>query len=137
MLNGSNRNNRTAKAAKALQLRGFHVLGTGYAPRTGYTRSVIEYGSIAALPAVRTLREELPGALTKLVPGLGKRAVDLVLGSRFTKLAAPKPTSRASISALSRKYGGINASVSCRNSAFYASSGMPDAQSSSHTCRCG
>ena len=137
VLNGSNRGNLTAKAAKALQLRGFHVLGTGDAPRTGYTGSVIEYGAIAALPAARTLRAELPAVTMKLVPGLGRQKVDLILGSSFTKLAPPKPTSRASISALSRNYGGINASVSCRNSAFYASNGTPDSRGNSHSCRCG
>jgi LCP family protein required for cell wall assembly len=135
VLNGSAKADRTAKAAAALTTRGFDVLGTGYAPKTGYTRSVIEYGSIAALPAARTLRQELPAATMKLVPSLGKRTVDLILGSRFTKLAAPKPTSRASISSLSHSYGGINASVSCRNSAFYASNGTPESQH--NTCPCG
>ncbi len=135
VLNGSSKADRTALAASALQGRGFDVLGTGYAARTGYSRSVIEYGSLSALPAARTLREQLPAATMKLVPGLGKQAVDLILGSRFTKLAAPKPTSRASIRALSSTYGGINASVSCRNSAFYASNGTAEAKASS--CLCG
>ena len=135
LLNGSGKADRTAQAAAALEGRGFNVLSTGYAARTGYRKSVIEYGSIAALPAARTLRGEFPAAQMKLVPGLGKQAVDVILGSKFTKLAAPKPTSRASIRALSRNYGGINASVSCRNSAFYASNGTP--QSQSNSCPCG
>ena len=135
VLNGSSKGDRTALAAAALESRGFNVLSTGYAARSSYRRSVIEYGSIAALPAARTLREDFPAAEMKLVPGLGKHAVDVILGSKFTKLAAPKPTSSASISALSHSYGGINASVSCRNSAFYASNGTPEAQSSS--CPCG
>jgi hypothetical protein len=58
-----------------------------------------------------------------------------VLGSRFIKLAAPKPTSRTSIASLSSNYGGINASVSCRNSAFYAANGIPQGQANS--CPCG
>lgn len=135
VLNGSAKANRTAQAAKALQRRGFDVLGTGYAARTGYRSSVIEYGGLAALAAARTLHEQIPGATLKLSPGLGRRAVNLILGSKFTKLAAPKPTSRASIRALSSAYGGINASVSCRNSAFYASNGTPETQN--NTCACG
>ncbi|MGI9005353.1 MAG: LCP family protein [Streptosporangiaceae bacterium] len=135
VLNGSSTTDRTAQAAAALEGRGFNVLSTGYAARASYRKSVIEYGSIAALPAARTLRADLPAATMKLVPGLGKLAVDLVLGSKYTKLAAPQPTSRASIKALSSTYGGINASVSCRNSAFYDSNGTPEAQGNS--CPCG
>lgn len=136
VLNGSSTGNQTAQVSKALSKRGFNVLSTGYAARTSYGSSVIEYGSLAALPAARTLHAEIPGASLKLAPALGRRAVDLIIGSKYKKLAPPKPTSRASIRALSNTYGGIDASVSCRNSAFYASNGTPDSQGS-NSCPCG
>jgi len=59
----------------------------------------------------------------------------VVLGSSFTKLAPPKPTSRGSIRALSSHYGGITASVACRNSAFYGSA--VTAQGHGNSCMCG
>jgi LCP family protein required for cell wall assembly len=135
VLNGSSKASRTSQTAAGLTSRGFDVLGTGYAATASYRTSVIEYGSIADLPAARTLRGQLPSATLKLVPGLTRGTVDLVLGSRFIKLAAPKPTSRTSIASLSSNYGGINASISCRNSAFYAANGIPQGQANS--CPCG
>jgi LCP family protein required for cell wall assembly len=134
VLNGSSKANRTGAAASGLTKRGFHVLGTGYAPATHRT-SVIEYGRRADLPAARTLRAEFSSAKLKLVRGLTAGTVEVVLGSKFTKLAAPEPTSRSSIRALSDNFGGINASVSCRNSAFYGANGT--AQGHSASCPCG
>jgi hypothetical protein len=96
---------------------------------------VIEYAGRADLPAARTLRAEFSSAKLKLVRGLTSGTVDLILGSDFTKLAPPKPTSRASIRALSDNYGGINASVSCRNSAFYGTGGT--AKGHGAYCPCG
>ncbi len=135
VLNGSSRANRTSQAAAGLTRRGFNVVGTGYAPGTGYRDSVIEYGRAADLAAARTLRGQLPSASLRLVPALAAGTVDLVLGSRFTKLAPPKPTSRTSIDSLSNNYGGITANVPCRNSAFYAPSGVSQGHAAS--CRCG
>jgi len=135
VLNGSSRGDRTSQAEAGLTSRGFDVLGTGYASATGYRDSVIEYGRIADLAAARTLRGQVPSASLKLVPGLAAGTVDLVLGSRFTKLAAAKPTSRRSITSLSNDYGGITARVSCRNRAFYASNGV--SQGRAGPCRCG
>jgi LCP family protein required for cell wall assembly len=135
VLNGSSGADRTSQAAAGLTSRGFSVVGTGAAPATGYRRSVIEYASVADLPAARTLRGQFLAPQLSLVPGLTPGTVTVVIGSRFTKLAPPKPTSRQSIRSLSRSYGGITATVSCRNSAFYGSSGTPQAQGQS--CPCG
>ena len=135
VLNGSSRQDKAGAVAAGLSSRGFDVLGTGYAPRTGYHNSVIEYGHHADLPAARTLREQFTGASLKLVPGVARGTVEVVTGSRFTKLAAPKPTSRMSISSMSHNYGGITASVSCRNSAFYASNGVPAGHARACPCR--
>ncbi len=134
VLNGSSTADHTGMAAAGLTSRGFDVVGTGYAATTTYRKSVIEYGSIADLPAARTLRGQFSSVAMRLVPGLTAGTVDAILGSDFTHLAQAKPTSRASIASLSSNYGGINASVSCRNSAFYAANGTPQAQSSSCAC---
>jgi LCP family protein required for cell wall assembly len=135
VLNGSSRVDKTGEVAASLTSRGFDVLGTGYSPSTGYHNSVIEYGHHADLPAARTLREQFTGASLKLVPGVARGTVEVVVGSHFTKLAAPKPTSRSSIASLSHNFGGITASVSCRNSAFYASNGVPAGQARACPCR--
>ncbi|MDR2985221.1 MAG: LCP family protein [Nocardiopsaceae bacterium] len=135
VLNGSSKTDRTAAAATSLSKRGFNVVGTGYAPAGTHRTSVVEYGRRADLPAARTLRAEFSSAKLKLVHGVTAGTVEVILGSKFTKLAPPKPTSRASIRALSDNYGGINASISCRNSAFYGTTGTAQAQSVH--CPCG
>jgi len=135
VLNGSNRVDKTGEVSAGLTSRGFRVLGTGYSPSTGHLNSVIEYGRAVDLPAARTLREQFTGASLRLVRGVPRGTVDLVVGSRFTKLAAPKPTSHTNITSMSHSYGGITASVSCRNSAFYTSNGVPAGQARSCPCR--
>jgi len=135
VLNGSSRVDKTSKVAGQLTSRGFDVLGTGYAPTTGYHSSVIEYGRHAELPAARTLREQFTGASLKLLPGVPRGTLEVVIGSHFTKLAVPKPTSHTAISSMSHNYGGITASVSCRNRAFYASTRVPAGQA--RACPCG
>src|SRR5258706_490071 len=123
VLNGASGADLSSAAAAGLTSRGFSVLGTGYAPSTGYRKSVIEYGSGADLSAARTLRGQFSSVKLSLVSGLAPGTVDVILGSSFKKLTPPKPTTRASIAALASNYGGIKASVSCRNSAFYSSHG--------------
>ena len=138
VLNGSNKADRTSAAAAGLTSRGFSVVGTGYAPASTYRSTVIEYGRRADLPAARTLRGAFSAVKLRLVrglPGLAAGTVDVILGSSFAKLAPPKPTSRASIRSLSGDYGGITASVSCRNSAFYRANGTQQGQGA--YCPCG
>ncbi|HEX9519292.1 MAG TPA: LCP family protein [Streptosporangiaceae bacterium] len=134
VLNGASGADLSSAAAAGLTSRGFSVMGTGYAPSTGYRKSVIEYGSRADLSAARTLRGQFSSVKLSLVSGLAPGTVDVILGSSFKKLTPPKPTTRASIAALASNYGGIKASVSCRNSAFYSSDGTLQGQSQS--CRC-
>jgi LCP family protein required for cell wall assembly len=128
VLNGTSGADHAAHAAAALSSRGFGVLGTGYAASSGYRKSVIEYGGRADLAAARTVLGQFSSVKLKFVPGLPPGTVNVILGSSFSKLAPPKPTSRASIAALATDYGGIRASVSCRNSAFYSSNGTPQGQ---------
>lgn len=94
--------------------------GTGYAAATThYVNSVVQYGTAADLSAASTLKEQFPAVRLQLVTGLTRGTVQVILGSGFTALAPPRPTSPKSISQLSTNYGGITANVSCRNSAFY------------------
>ncbi|MCL2585938.1 MAG: LCP family protein, partial [Streptosporangiales bacterium] len=78
VLNGSGQAGVAAVAAGELSSRGFNVTGTGDATSFGNPDSVVEYGSSADLPAARTVRAQVPGAVLKLDPTLGAGAVDLV-----------------------------------------------------------
>jgi LCP family protein required for cell wall assembly len=118
LLNGSTGTNETSAASAALTSRGFTVVGTGYAATDTYTKSVIQYASKADRPAANTLRQQFKSVTLQLDPDLTPGTVQVILGSSFTALAAPRSTSQ-SISGLSSNYGGITASVNCRNSAFY------------------
>ncbi len=118
ILNGSDGTDQTSLASTALTSRGFTVVGTGYAATTDFTRTVIQYAATADLPAARTLKQQFSSAALQLNPELTAGTVQVILGSSFTALAAPKPTSQ-SISGLSDSYGGITANIRCRNSAFY------------------
>jgi hypothetical protein len=126
VLNGSGENGQAGLAANALTSRGFDVVGTGSAlgtnglPNFKYVKSVIKYASAADLPAANTLKEQFSSAELKLVPTLTPGTIEVVLGSTFTALATPgSKTNPQSVSGLSTSYGGITASASCRNSAFY------------------
>jgi LCP family protein required for cell wall assembly len=141
VLNGSGVRLQANRAASELTGRGFDVVGTGDAAGSGYTKSVIEYGSTADRPAANTLKEQFPLVTLKLVPGLTAGTVQVILGTSFTALASPpsptfsptasptsSPTSSptasptpapTAIAGLSGSYGGITGNVSCRNTAFY------------------
>jgi len=134
VLDGSSRTDRVARAAAELTSRGFDVLGTGYAPTMTYKKTVIEYASAADLPAAMTLKAQFFPVVLKRVAGLTAGTVQVILGSTFTMLAAPGPTSQSSLHSLHNNYGGITANVRCRNSAFY---GTFDQSSHSNPCTCG
>ncbi len=119
LLDGSSGADLTTQASTALTSRGFTVVGTGYAPATTYTTSVVEYHGKADLAAANTVKEQFSDATLKLVPAVQAGIIDVILGSTFTELAPPVPTSVASMNSLSSEYGGITATARCRNSAFY------------------
>jgi LCP family protein required for cell wall assembly len=118
VLNGSGLAGVARTAAAALTRRGFHVAGHSDAASFGYTRSVIEYTSAAELPAVATLRQQIPAATIHRVPGLAGGTLDLIIGSDFTGLAprsSHPATSQPSPGSLAASYGGINGGASCRS----------------------
>ncbi len=134
ILNGSDGTDETASASTALTGRGFTVVDTGYAATNTYTTSVIQYSGPADLPAARTLRQQFSSAKLQRDPELAPGTVQVILGSTFTALAPPKPTSQ-SISGLSTSYGGITANIRCRNSAFYGYYDQAPTTAST-TCAC-
>ncbi len=134
VLDGSAGTDYASQAATALASRGFTVLGTGYAASTGYTASVIEYGSAADLPAAATLRQQFSSVRLERVTGLAPGTVTVILGSDFSGLAPPHPTSPSSIGHLYTSYGGITATAACRNSAFYGTYTPRTAQPAACAC---
>lgn len=123
VLNGSGIAGIAGTAASALTSRGFHAAGTGDAASFGYTKSVIEYASASELPAVATLKQQIPSVTVRKVPGLAPGTLDLIIGSSFTTLAAqpsPTPTHQAkaqSVGSLATTYGGITGGTSCTSDA--------------------
>jgi LCP family protein required for cell wall assembly len=119
VLDGADGTDLASQAATALTSRGFDVLGTGYAATTRHVKTLVEYSRAADLPAADLVLQQFSTVKLRRVPGLQPGTVQVVLGSTFAVLAPPVPTSQSSLNSLSTSYGGINASVSCRNSAFY------------------
>jgi LCP family protein required for cell wall assembly len=120
VLNGSGLAGIAGTAAAALTSRGFHVAGTADAASFGYTRSVIEYVSATELPAVATLRQQIPAAAVRRVRSLSGGTLNLIIGSDFTGLAhrgAHPPKPQPSPGSLASAYGGINGGASCRSDA--------------------
>jgi LCP family protein required for cell wall assembly len=117
VLNGAAIANLAGTTATALIDRGFDVQGTGDANPSVAT--VIEYRSRAERREIKTLRQQIPGAHLRLVPGLAPRTLTLVLGSTFPGLKAstptPKPTpSGPAVGDLSKSFNGITADAACK-----------------------
>jgi LCP family protein required for cell wall assembly len=118
VLNGSGVAGQAGQAASALTHRGFHVTGTGDAPRFSHRASVISYSQSSQLPQVRALAKQIPGARIKQVPGLRLGTIDLITGSSYHALRpqpAPSPSAHASVASLSHRYGGITGGTSCKS----------------------
>lgn len=113
VLNGSGTAGIAGTTSTQLASRGFTVTGTGDAPAFTYTDSVIEYALPSQLPAVTTLKAQIPGAQVKQVSSLQPGGtLSLILGSSFSGLstptAKPKPSASRSLASISRNYGGIS-----------------------------
>lgn len=122
ILNGSGVAGIAGQVPAALISRGFVVDGTGDAATFGYTDSVIEYGSAAALPAVRTLKKLLTAVTVARDSTVAADTIDLIVGSRFRALVPqPSPSgaspSGKSLTTLAESDGGITGSASCRSDA--------------------
>ncbi len=113
VLNGTSIPQLAAKVSAELSGRGFGIVGQpADAATSNYVHTVIEYGSKADRAAVDTLREQIPQATAKLVPGMAAGTLQLIVGSSFHALAAQsKPLGTIS--------GSFKASSHCRNNAFF------------------
>ncbi len=130
VLNGSGVPHVAGTTATALTAKGFTVTGTGPAANYGYTSSVIQYSSAAQLPEVNTLKTLVGPVAVQQDTALGSGSLNLILGSSFNGLGAPKSTggkaSAKSLGNLAKSYGGITASTNiCKDSAAFAGPDNP------------
>ncbi len=117
VLNGSSIAGLAATTASKLTRRGFTVTGTGNAAAAAGAVAVVEYSTASQLPEVKALRKQVRGARAKMVPGLPAGTLDLIVGPGFTGLkpahaATPSPSG---VAGLSKTYGGITGSASCKS----------------------
>jgi LCP family protein required for cell wall assembly len=119
VLNGAGVAGRADEVATALARRGFRITSTGDAASFSYAGSVIEYRSVAQLPAVKLLSSQLAGVRLERVRSLPRGGLNLIVGANFTALAPWSPPHHAATgSAMTRlagAYGGIRANASCRS----------------------
>ena len=130
--------NLASQAATALSSRGFTVLGTGSAAAASYPRSVVEYSSTTELAAAETLKQQFRSAQIKKVAGITAGTVQVIIGSGFTALVPKQPAkakNKPQIGALASHYGGITATVKCRNNAFYGYYD-PAPSAGANVCKC-
>jgi LCP family protein required for cell wall assembly len=130
ILNGSGYPDLAAQAATGLTTRGFDVTGTGDAPSSAYTTSVIEYASAADLGQVNTLEQQLSHVTDKLDASLAPGSIELILGADFTGLTPASASATASttpstsptaspsaspsgLGGLASSNGGITAAAAC------------------------
>jgi LCP family protein required for cell wall assembly len=125
VLNGTTVSQLAATTAASLTERGFQVVGVpGDATSSGYASTVIEYPAAADLAAARTLAAQLPGATLRRAPTVAAGTLQLILGSRFSTLAAsppaaaaPSPSVSPSVGSLAQNFGGITGNATCRTDA--------------------
>ncbi len=104
VLNGSDVQGIAGRTQAALSARGFHVLGAASAATFTYTKSVVQYGSVADLAAARTVVAQLGSNVTlQLSTGVTAGTVNLILGSDFKALA---PQQSQSPGNLAKQYNG-------------------------------
>jgi LCP family protein required for cell wall assembly len=125
VLNGTSVPQLAATTGTNLTSRGFKVVGTADATRTDYTKSVIEYATAADLPAANTLEGQLSDVEVEQETSLTPGTVTLILGSTFTGLSTPHPSSSSSsqpsIASIAAADQGITADTNiCRDQAAFA-----------------
>jgi LCP family protein required for cell wall assembly len=127
--NGSGTQGEAAQAGSDLTSRGFQVVGTGDAGNFNYSSAVIEYAASSDLPAVDTLKAELPSDTQVLPPdpSLTPGTIVLIVGSEFSGLsspsASPSPSSSPSpsIQSVTQTVGSLAGnSPICKDQAAFA-----------------
>ena len=110
--NGSGTQGEAAQAGSDLTSRGFQVVSTGDANNFDYTSAVIDYAGSSDLPAVNTLKAQLPSdTQTQLNTSLTPGTLELIVGSEFSGLSTPSanPSSSPapSIQSVTQTDGGL------------------------------
>lgn len=131
--NGSGVQGVASQVGSALTGKGFDVVGTQDANNFGYTSSIIQYAGASDLPAVNTLKAEIPNVQTAQNSALTPGTITLIVGSSFTSLnAAPTPSSSSgstpgpSATNVATSDGAINASVGvCQNGKAFQGPNSP------------
>jgi LCP family protein required for cell wall assembly len=99
VLNGSGIQGEAGVAGSDLTNQGFNVVGTGDAlssdgsPNFTFTNNVIEYAAASDLPAVNTLKAQVPNVQVQQDPSLTPGTIDLIVGSDFSSLNPPSSSS--------------------------------------------
>ena len=88
LLNGTGRNGLARTVGDELARRGFKVAAMGNAPRPLAGASRVYFGP-GGRPAATLVAAHVTGALVTPVPTAARGAVDVVLGSAFTRLRTP------------------------------------------------
>lgn len=88
LLNGTGRDGLGKNLGDLLAARGFQVTSTGNAPKALAGHSRVYFGP-GARPAAQLLAIHVIGAELSPVPSAAHGAVDLVIGSGFTRLRTP------------------------------------------------
>jgi LCP family protein required for cell wall assembly len=91
--NGSGVAGIASQTGSQLSSLGFNVVGTGDASNFNYTNSVIEYASSSDMPAVNTLKAQIPGAVTTQDSSLTPGTLQLIIGSSFNGLSSSASSS--------------------------------------------
>jgi hypothetical protein len=131
VLNGTTTSGLATSTSASLAGRGFSVVGQpSDAPNPDYTKSVIEYPSVATLRAAQTLGAMVRHSTLQLDPSVAPGTIVLIVGSTFTGLkssaasASPAPSPSASSAGsenLVGQYGGISGNVAiCKDSGVFA-----------------
>ena len=130
--NGSGVQGVASQVGSALTGKGFDVVGTQDANNFGYASSVIQYAGASDLPAVNTLKAEIPNAQTAQNSALTPGTITLIVGSSFTSLNSSPSSSTSGATPgpaatnVASGDGAINASVGvCQNRAAFQGPNSP------------
>jgi LCP family protein required for cell wall assembly len=123
--NGSGVAGIASQTASELSSLGFNVVGTADADNFSYTNSVIEYAGSSDMPAVNTLKAQVPGAVTMQDSSLTPGTLQLIIGSSFNGLSSSSSSSSAASSGSSSSSPGSSvASVAASDGAVSADVGI-------------
>ncbi len=126
VVNGSGVTGIAAQVAGDLSSRGFDVTGTGDLPPFDFTTSEIEYAATSDMPAVNTLKAQVPNVEVTQNSSLTPGTIELIIGSSFSELNPNPPSSSSSspaptVTSLGAADGAITANTNiCSDQSAFA-----------------